>query len=70
MRSDEDEGGGWLAVIPDLPGCASIFQSPPTSRKTITECLRKYWAYRYWCRRCLSMRSRNASGQSGPAPHP
>jgi len=38
----EDEGGGWLAVIPDLPGCASDGDTPEGAVRNVLKA-REAW---------------------------
>lgn len=38
----EDEGGGWLAEIPDLPGCASDGETPEEAVRNVLEAQRAW----------------------------
>ena len=31
----EEDGGGWLATVPDLPGCMSDGETPPEAVKNV-----------------------------------
>jgi len=41
-RLEEEEGGGWLATIPDLPGCVSDGESIEDAVKNITDAKRAW----------------------------
>ena len=40
----EEEGGGWLAEVPDLPGCISDGDSPEEAVKNVEDALRSWIA--------------------------
>ncbi|WP_046864792.1 type II toxin-antitoxin system HicB family antitoxin [Microvirga massiliensis] len=35
----EAEGGGWLATVPDLPGCMSDGETPETALKSVQDAI-------------------------------
>lgn len=39
---DEEEGGGWLAEVPDLPGCISDGDTPEEAVKNVEDALRSW----------------------------
>ena len=41
---DEEEGGGWLAEVPDLPGCISDGDTPEEAVKNVEDALRSWIA--------------------------
>ena len=38
-RLAEDDGGGYLAIVPDLPGCGSDGATPEESLKNVQEAI-------------------------------
>ncbi|NLI11918.1 type II toxin-antitoxin system HicB family antitoxin [Pelotomaculum propionicicum] len=55
-RLAEDEGGGWLATIPDLPGCMSDGETPEEALVNVED------AKKCWVETCLEI------GHSIPEP--
>ena len=43
-RLSEDDGGGYLATVPDLPGCMSDGETPEEALKNVQEAIASWIA--------------------------
>lgn len=39
---DDDEGGGWLAEVPDLPGCMSDGETPEEAVRNVKDAIQEW----------------------------